>query len=443
MKISSKILSVILLLCLLVTTLAACNNTPPEPEVPETKDYVSELKLDMNSSTLKKEVTVKAFIDGDTTHFHVSDAHFPNGVIKARYLAINTPESTGKIEEYGKKASQFTKERLSTATSILIESDTAGWDADSTGDRYLVWVWYKTNESAEYRNLNVELLQNGLAIASSAANNRYGTTCTAAIAQAKAQKLNVHSGQRDPDFYYGDAVELTLRELRCNIESYANIKVAFQGIVVKNDGTSAYVEAYDPETDMYHGIYVYFGFNLSSTGTGIMSYGNEVRVVGTVTYYETGGTYQVSGITYREMKPNDPGNIQKISEGHSPAFVPTDAATFANGKVNVEINEELVPFDYAELAMSTSISMQNLQVVDVYTTSNEDSSSKGAMTLTCTANGVTVKVRTVVLLDQNGELVTADYFQGENINVNGFVDYFSGEYQIKVFSLKDITFNQQ
>ena len=76
-------------------------------------------------------------------------------------------------------------------------------------------------------------------------------------------------------------------------------------------------------------------------------------------------------------------------------------------------------------------------------TTNEESSSKGAMTLTCTANGVTVKVRTVVLLDQNGELVTADYFQGENINVNGFVDYFSGEYQIKVFSLKDITFNQQ
>ncbi len=442
MKILSKILSVALLLCLVLSCLSACRDKTPEPQEEPAKDFVSELKLDMNSATLKKEVTVKAFIDGDTTHFHISDSHFSNGVIKARYLAVNTPESTGKIEEYGKKASQFTKEKLASAFSILIESDSTGWDADSTGDRYLVWVWYKTSETAEYRNLNVELLQNGLAIASSAANNRYGTTCTAAIAQAKAQKLNVHSGQRDPDFYYGEAVELTLRELRCNIESYANIKVAFEGVVVKNDGTSAYVEAYDPETDMYHGVYVYFGFNLSSTGTGIMSYGNEVRVVGTVTYYETGGTYQVSGLTYREMKPNDPGNIQKISEGHEPAFVPTDANTFANGKVNVEVNDTLVPFDYAQLAMSTSISMQNLQVVSVYTTAGEDSASKGAMTLTCSADGVTVKVRTVVLLDQNGELVTADYFEGKSINVNGFVDYFSGEYQIKLFSLKDVTFNQ-
>ena len=41
----------------------------------------------------------------------------------------------------------------------------AFWDPDSTGDRYLCWVWYRTSEDAEYRNLNIEILQNGLAIA--------------------------------------------------------------------------------------------------------------------------------------------------------------------------------------------------------------------------------------------------------------------------------------
>ena len=53
----------------------------------------------------------------------------------------------------------------------------------------------------------------------------------AALGQAKAQKLNVYSGERDPDFYYGDAVELTLKEPRSNPEAYNGKKVAFEGVL--------------------------------------------------------------------------------------------------------------------------------------------------------------------------------------------------------------------
>jgi DNA/RNA endonuclease YhcR with UshA esterase domain len=83
--------------------------------------------------------------------------------------------------------------------------------------------------------------------------------------------------------------------------------------------------------------------------------------------------------------------------------------------------------------------MENLVVKDVYTTDNEESSSNGAMTLTCEVNGVTVSVRTVVLIDGNGNLVTADAYMGKTIDVRGIVDYFDGTYQIKVFSVNDIT----
>ena len=48
-------------------------------------------------------------------------------------------------------------------------------------------------------------------------------------------------------------------------------------------------------------------------------------------------------------------------------------------------------------------------------------------------------VRTVVLTDANGNLVTADAFEGKTIDVRGIVDFFDGQYQIKVFSVKDIT----
>lgn len=411
----------------------------PEPHI----DYAASVKLDMYSDTLKQEVTVKTFVDGDTTHFYVPKSLMDTGVIKARYLAINTPESTGKIEEWGKAASKFTKEKLSSATSIIIESDNGVLNADSTGDRYLLWIWYKTADSDDYRNLNIEILQNGLAIASNSAQNRYGTTCMAAINQAKAEKLNVHSGKQDPDFYYGEAQVITLKELRCNIEEYNGVKVAFTGIITMNCDNAVYVESYDEETDIWYGMYVYYGFGLNGTGLEILSIGNESRIVGTVQYYEAGGTYQVSGLTYRVMKPDDPSNIKKLSDGHSPVYLPTTADRFVNGKVDVsfvdeEENQTITTYDYAELALYSSIKMEGLKVKSVSTTTNEDSSNYGAMTLTCELDGLTVKVRTTVFRDENGDLITADYYKGKTIDVNGIIEYYMGGYQIKVFVPSDI-----
>ncbi len=450
MRMLKKLLCLLMALCLAAGVLAGCGEPTNEPAATdpttvtnlptENVDYAASLKLDMNSATAKQEVTVKQFIDGDTTHFHVPSSLMPGGVLKARYLAVNTPESTGKIEEYGKKASSFTKEKLTSAVSIVIESDTESWEADSTGDRYLSWIWYKTEENGEYRNLNIELLQNGLAIASNSANNQYGTTCMAAINQAKAQKLNVYSGQKDPDFYYGDAVELTLKELRTNIEQYANMKVAFNGVVTVNDSQSVYVEAYDAETDMYYGMAVYYGYNLNGKGMEILTVGNEVRIVGSVQYYEAGGTWQVSDLNYRLMKPDDPSNIQKISEGNDPAFFATTADRFLNGQVTVVDDEgNETTNKYAAMAMSTSIEMKGLTVVDSYTTKTEGSASKGAFTLTCVVDGQYVDVRTTVLTDKDGNLVKADVYEGKTIDVKGIVDYYNGTYQIKVFSADNIT----
>lgn len=405
----------------------------------ETIDYAASISLNMASETVKAEVSVKTFVDGDTTHFNVSADVMPSGVLKARYLAINTPEVTGKIEEYGKKAAAFTKEKLSQATSIIIESDDSQWNLDSTAGRHLVWVWYKTADMTEYRNLNIEILQNGLAIANSSAQNRYGSTCMAAINQAKAQKLNVHSGQKDPDFYYGDAIELTLKELRTNPEEYNGKKVAFKGIITMNHNNAVFIEDHDAETGLYYGMSVYYGYGLSGKGLDILSVGNEARIVGTLQYYEAGGTWQVSGLTYRMMKPKDPGNIQKLSDGHQAAYVPTGADTFVNGSVTIETEEGPAVYPYAQLALATSVQMTGLKVTEVYTTENEDSSSDGALTLTCEKDGVTVAVRTAVLYDADNNLVTGDLFLGKTIDVKGVVDYYEGAYQIKVLTLNGIT----
>ncbi len=443
-----KSLALILALCMAVGIFAGCQpadkttgTTAPQPM--EVVDYVGNLKLDMKSDTMKQEVTVKAFIDGDTTHFNVPAEICENGILKARYLAVNTPESTGKIEEWGKKASAFTKEKLSTAKSIIVESDDSKWNVDSTGDRHLVWVWYQPAEGGEYRLLNLELIQNGLSLVGGSTSLRYGDVTMQALMQAKAQKLHVFSKESDPDFYYGDAYEVDLKGLRTNIALYEGKKVAFEGIVTQSRSNTVYVEHYDAETDMYYGISVYYGF---ATGEilNILKIGNKVRVVGTVTYYEAGGTWQVSDVSYREFKPNDPGNTVMLEKDQAPSFRLTDPAVFNNQKLTLEVMKSLdsedmqtKEFTYADLAMSTSIRMENLKVVDIYTTHN-GGDNDGAMTLTCKAGDETITVRTFVLYGEGGKLYTEADFMGKTIDVSGIVDYFSGEYQIKVFSGEDI-----
>ena len=463
MKCSTKLLSFLLALLLILACLASCggggdvsqpaeqssqaeqvsepaeSSAESQPE-PEHVDYAA-LALDMNSETVKQKVTVKMFIDGDTTHFNVPSSVSSSGVLKARYLAINTPESTGKIEEYGKKASNFTKSKLKDAYEIIVESDDENWNLDSTGGRHLVWVWYKPDSQSEYRNLNIEILQNGLAVASSSANNRYGQICMNAIAQAKREKLNVHSGQKDPDFPYGEAVPVTLKEIRCNIEEYSGRKVSFEGVITKNYNNGVYVEDYDAETDRYYGIYVYYGFALTGDGLEILEIGNRSRIVGSVQYYEGGGTYQVSGLTYRLMKPDDPDNIRLISTGNDAAYYPVTVNTLVKEKVKVDCGEEEgeKEFDYAFLAMDTTVELRGVRVTDVYMTSNEDSSSYGALSLTVEYEGVKTVVRTSPFYDENGDLIDGRSWIGKTIDAKGVVAYFNGNYQIRVFSLSDLT----
>ncbi len=459
-----RVYALLAALCIALGCLTGCNSTTPAQTDPvgsqgdstgetqgagtsvEAIDYAASVALDMDSDTLKQEVTVKAYIDGDTTHFYVPTDVVDTGLLKARYLAVNTPESTGKIEEWGKKASSFTKEKLQSAASIIIESDNNQWNVDSTGTRHLVWVWYQPEGSDTYRNLNIELLQNGLSVASNSAENQYGETCMAAITQAKAQQLHVHSKEDDPEFYYGDAIPVTLKGLRTNIELYEGLKVTFEGVITRESGQTVYVEEYDSETDMYYGMTVYYGFNLTGTGLEILDPGNRVAFVGSVQYYATGGTWQISDIKYVDMRPNDPNNIQLISSGHEPSYRLTTPEQLNEGEVVAEIMAGLdsdittmKTFDYAQLALGSSISMENLYVADVYTTTNEDSASKGAMTLTCTVGGERVAVRTAVLRDADGNLITAEAYEGKTINVQGIIDFFSDSYQIKVFSPDDIT----
>ncbi len=417
-------------------------------------DYagLATLKTTGNTSVYM-EVTVKLFIDGDTTHFNVPTTFSSDGTLKARYLGVNTPESTGKIEEYGKQASNYTKSKLASATSIIVESDDGNWNVDSTGGRYLVWVWYKTADSSSYRNLNIELLQEGLAIASNSANNKYGTYCVNAISQAQERKLKIYSGEKDPLFYYGDAIVTDLRTIRLHIADYKDKKVAFEGNVVKTYSQGVYLEEYYEEEGLYYGFYAYLGYGAPGYLEEIMSIGNRVRVVGKIQLYEAGGTYQIAGLTY-SLFAEDPSeladNTSLIGTVGSATKAQYQTVTIDqfNETLNIDyvsittdpdteeevINHEPIQVVRAECMLNASVKMDNLYVASIYTT--QSGNSAGCKTLTCTCNGKTIKIRTTFT-----GLVDEDYLN-KVVSVKGFVDYYDGTYQIELFSKKLLTVTQ-
>lgn len=429
-----RFVSLLLTVCCVAAALAACGETPQGSTEPVHVDYVAQTKLDMNSSTQKQEVQWgrHSHIDGDTSHFEVPKSFDASGIVKARYLAVDTPESTGQIEEWGKAASRFTQEKLSSAASILIESDGDRWTYDGNG-RYLCWIWYKPTADAEYRCLNIELLQNGLGASSSASEGRYGTVAVAAIAQASVEKLYMFSNTKDPEFPYGEAASVTVKELRTNIAEYVGKRVSVEGIITYNSDYTAYIESYDAETNMYYGMQVFYGYD--SQLINVLAQGSLVRVVGVVGEFY--GTYQITSLKYNRMRPDDPANTAQLSTGNPVAYTETTAEQFTGNKT-IMINEENKTFSYAELAVSTSVSMKNLQVTDVYTTTNPTSDDRGAMTLTCTADGKTVSVRTAVLKDADGNIITEEAYAGKTIDVKGIVEHYDGNYQIKVMTAQDI-----
>ena len=65
------------------------------------------------------------------------------------------------------------------------------------------------------------------------------------------------------------------------------------------------------------------------------------------------------------------------------------------------------------------------------------------MTLTCKVGNETRSVRTEVLKDASGATITEDAFKEKTINVKGFVEYYSGNYQIKVYSINDVEFVEE
>lgn len=247
------------------------------------------------------QFSLKTAIDGDTAHFTpaVDSGHV--GTMKARFYGIDTPESTGKVQEWGKPASKYTKQMLEEADlkgTIVVSSAQDSYgppEPDSTGSRYVSLVWINlTKKNApkdELQLLNLMIVQDGLSwVKNVQSMPQYSDTFYAAQRQAEDYKLNMHSGEKDPYFNYGDYKDASLLDIKREIQAklddpthtneFDGEKIRIQGTVCGFINHVLYLQDYvlydndDPSKGgEYCGINIFVGMSdISSKYTKINTY---------------------------------------------------------------------------------------------------------------------------------------------------------------------------
>lgn len=161
---------------------------------------ISLLVFNVSAETTFEKVKFEKCVDGDTVYFKDSS----DEKIKYRFLAIDTPETvhpTKEVEAYGKDASEYTCNRLTNASEIVVELE-SGNKTDKYG-RKLGWIW------VDGSLLQQELIEAGYAeVAYIYGNYKYTNSLCLIQQDAKTKQLGIwHEGSREEG--YCSTVDLT------------------------------------------------------------------------------------------------------------------------------------------------------------------------------------------------------------------------------------------
>ena len=202
------------------------------------------------------EVELVTAIDGDTAHFRMVD-NSDSSLIKSRFYGIDTPESTGQVENWGATASNFTKTKLKEAKTIVVTSTSLNEykapSADSTGTRYLSMIWVSDYEDAVYTDLvllNLWIVQEGLSYVKNVNEfPEFSEVFYAAEAQARNLKMNLHSGEKEEGFNDGDYITTSLLDLKnAIVETLKDRKSILNFIHQNRDINNGFI--YNPQIDL-------------------------------------------------------------------------------------------------------------------------------------------------------------------------------------------------
>ncbi len=150
-------------------------------------------------------------VDGDTAYFLIDDDE-----TKVRFLAIDTPESVStkeSVQPFGKEASDYTCNKLSSASEIVLEYESS--KTDKYG-RTLAWVW------VDGTLLQEDLIKNGYGqVAYIYGNYKYTDSLCKVQKDAINNSLNVWSNDSYEEGYCKDK---DVENIENNI-TYENIEL--------------------------------------------------------------------------------------------------------------------------------------------------------------------------------------------------------------------------
>lgn len=300
-KLTSKIIGAFLVLTSVVGV-SSCDASKTYSKITEKCDLTVEFtEKDFVTDGIGQAEFMRA-ADGDTATFRL----IPSGtVVTIRFYGIDTPESTGSIEKWGRSASMFTKEKLENAHSFVLEATSTPASHDSYGVRYLGYVWYRNSEKDDWKNLNLQLVENGLSENACLQTSAYKYYTYFKEAEDFAMKKKIHLWSNDEDPYFSnEAVEINLKDLIENPDNYyvretdSGYKVHFEGYItglnVSDSGTYMFVAAQLIDGVEYK-YPIYAGY-ASNPVARYMKVGNMYSITGLVQLY--GGSFQISGLTY-------------------------------------------------------------------------------------------------------------------------------------------------
>ena len=374
------------------------------------------------------EVTVSQFVDGDTAHFKTKNGE----KVTVRFSGVNTPESTYKVEPWGFAASKYTKEALRNAYKIVLQCEDLEERFDSTGQRYLSWVWL-IDENGDSRLLNLEIVEVALGKAK-ASDTVYADIFAKAVYDVTIARCRIYGYNNDPDYDYSKESEaMSLKEIK---EQYGTIeagaqgkdkgkKVIISGVVARRDGTtSAYIQQYNEEDNKYYGVYVYGGYNSKPE----LKVGNSVVIEGKIGYYY--GTLQLTDISVkvRSFAPSDPTSVVNIE------YI-TD-----NSVINVN----------NPILIGSLVNINNLTVTGGY--DDNDGNAFTVKTTYVNNEGQTVRLDVRVganinLVGPDGRITSYEFFMGKTIkSITAVVSYYdsntddnnNGYIQMMLTSFDDI-----
>lgn len=363
-----------------------CNETSSQSQNETTSyednHFINSLKLTRTFEGKKfttdgiGEVKLASCTDGDTAKFfdYDSKTNKTEGERYAvRFIGVNTPESTAKIEPWGKAASVYVANILNNAVSLVLENDIATWgQRDNNGYRYLGFVWYKLAGDTDYKNLNLELVEKGYSknqMFDDSSICPYRELFESADSYAASLKIKVH-GELDPAYDYDNTIkEVTISECRNNYDEYgisdtfSGYQLRVEALVVGMIGDNMVLRDLSPneETGLYAGMYAYLGYN-TSLATAV-DVGDVVRFYCRLTKFNN--NYQFTDVKHSfigkqkfeilakgltapteeyptiDINPYyiDPNNISKSA----------DLAQYVGGFIQTEVTvREIDPSDYDE-----------------------------------------------------------------------------------------------